>query len=80
MLAKTVEKTGPIKKASSAKPTKTPKSILEEFSGLSDDDTKFIKELDKQFKVHGDKIKIKVQKEIATTSKNSKRTIDGSLG
>lgn len=68
----------PIKKASSVKPTKNPKSILESFSGLSIDDTKFIKELDKQFKEHGDKIKIKIEND--KTTKNPKRTIDGDLG
>lgn len=70
----------PIKKANSVKPTKYPKSLLDEFSGLTEDDTKFIKELDKQFKVHGDQIKIKIKKENTTTTKNSKRTIDGALG
>lgn len=75
--AKSTDKS-PIKKASSVKPTKNPKSILESFSGLSTDDTKFIKELDKQFKEHGDKIKIKVEND--KTAKNPKRTIDGDLG
>lgn len=70
-----------IKKATrGTKPSKHQKSILDEFAGLSSDDTAFLKELDKQFKLHGDKIKIKVESDNTTTPKNSKRTIDGSLG
>ncbi|GAB0089742.1 hypothetical protein DMENIID0001_043430 [Sergentomyia squamirostris] len=71
-----------LKKASSAKPTKTPKSVVDQFAGLPEEDVKFIKELDKQFKLHGDKIKIRIERENTTTTsgKNSKRTIDGELG
>jgi hypothetical protein len=69
-----------IKKPTNLKPTKKAKTILDAFSGLSSDDVEFIKQLDKQFKIHGDKIKIKVEQDNSTTTKNSKRTIDGSLG
>lgn len=51
------------------------------FRDFPADDREFIKQLDKQFEKFGDNIKIKVEKQNATTtSKNSKRTIDGSLG
>lgn len=55
------------------------------FSNLPADDLEFIKELDKQFKLHGNKIKIKVERDNSTSSTtggktNSKRTIDGELG
>lgn len=80
--AKSVDK-GHHKKASSAKPTKTPKSIVEQFRGLPADDLAFIEQLDKQFQLHGEKVKIKVERENTTQAsgngKNSKRTIDGSL-
>lgn len=69
-----------IKKPFGLKPTKKTKSIIDEFSSLSTDDVEFIKQLDKQFKIHGDKIKIKVERDNTTGTKNSKRTIDGSLG
>jgi hypothetical protein len=70
-----------IKKPLGLKPTKQPKTILEEFRNLSPADVEFIKQVDKQFKVHGDKIKIKVERENATVvNKNTKRTIDSSLG
>lgn len=65
------------------KPTKGPKNILEAFKSLPQDDLEFIKQLDKQFNKFGDNVKIKVQKvnqTAATSSKNVKRTIDGSLG
>jgi hypothetical protein len=70
------------KKASSAKPTKTPKSVLDHFTELPADDLEFIKQLDKQFKLHGEKVKIKVERvnKTSTDGKNSKRTIDGDLG
>lgn len=68
------------KKASSRKPVKEPKAILEIFKDLPSDDLDFIKQLDKQFQKFGNNVKIKVEKENTTTSKNSKRTIDGSLG
>lgn len=73
------------KKASSAKPTKTPKSIVDQFKGLPADDLAFIEQLDKQFQLHGEKVKIKVERDNTTKTagtaggKNSKRTIDGSL-
>ncbi|XP_058823622.1 probable basic-leucine zipper transcription factor Q [Topomyia yanbarensis] len=70
----------PTKKASSAKPTKTPKSIVEEFTGLPPDDIDFIKELDRQFNEHGNKIRIKIQRDNSTGIKSVKRTIDGDLG
>ncbi|XP_055542235.1 putative uncharacterized protein DDB_G0268364 [Wyeomyia smithii] len=70
----------PTKKASSAKPTKTPKSIVEEFTGLPPEDVDFIKELDRQFNEHGNKIRIKVQRDNSTGAKSAKRTIDGDLG
>ncbi|XP_055639667.1 alpha-protein kinase 1-like isoform X2 [Toxorhynchites rutilus septentrionalis] len=70
----------PTKKASSVKPTKTPKSIVEEFTGLPPADVDFIKELDKQFNEHGNKIRIKVERENSTNLKNTKRTIDGEVG
>lgn len=64
------------------KPTKSPKTIIDEFRGLAPEDVEFLKQVDKQFKEHGDKIKIKVERENTTTvvNKNTKRTIDGSLG
>jgi hypothetical protein len=79
--SKHAEKPGS-KKASSAKPTKTPKSVLEHFTELPADDLEFIKQLDKQFKLHGEKVKIKVERvnKTSTDGKNSKRTIDGDLG
>ncbi|EAT48955.1 AAEL000094-PA [Aedes aegypti] len=71
----------PTKKASSAKPTKTPKSIVEEFTGLPPEDIDFIKELDKQFnEAGGNKLKIKVQRDNSSDTRSSKRTIDGELG
>uniref|UniRef100_A0A182KC08 Uncharacterized protein n=1 Tax=Anopheles christyi TaxID=43041 RepID=A0A182KC08_9DIPT len=70
----------PTKKAHSLKPTKTPKSIIEEFTALPPADVDFIKELDRQFKEHGDKIRIKVERSNGTDGKNIKRTIDGDLG
>lgn len=78
--AKQTRKTHTSKKASSQKPTKHPKPLVDLFSDFPADDREFIKQLDKQFEKFGDNIKIKVQKVNATTSKNSKRTIDGSLG
>lgn len=77
---KPVRKTYLGKKATLRKPTKTPKAVLDVFKGLPSDDFDFIKQLDKQFQKFGNNIKIKVEKANATTSKNSKRTIDGSLG
>ncbi|XP_017139394.1 alpha-protein kinase 1 [Drosophila miranda] len=61
--------------------TKAP-ALAASFSNLPADDLEFIKELDKQFKLHGDKIKIKVERDNSTGSggKNSKRTIEGDLG
>lgn len=79
---KTVRHNHMMKKVSHLKPTKGPKSVLDAFKSLPEEDFAFIKQLDKQFKKFGDNIKIKIQKENRTTtqSKNSKRTIDGSLG
>lgn len=62
------------------KSTKSPKTTVDAFKGLSDDDYEFIRQVDKQFKKFGNNLKIKVQKENRTQSKNIKRTIDGSLG
>ncbi|XP_055694863.1 involucrin isoform X2 [Lutzomyia longipalpis] len=76
-------KSGDRKKAFSGKPTKTPKSVVDLFNGLPEEDIKFLKELDKQFKVHGDTIKIRIERDNTTGTtqgKNSKRTIDGDLG
>ncbi|XP_067636330.1 GATA zinc finger domain-containing protein 10 [Eurosta solidaginis] len=52
------------------------------FKDLPADDVEFIKELDKQFQLHGDKIKIKVVRDNSTETEKltSKRTIDGELG
>lgn len=74
---------GPVKKAKSTKPTKAPKSIVEQFRNLSAEDKEFLKELDKQFALHGDKIKFKVERENVTKGgkgSTKKRTIDGELG
>lgn len=64
------------------KPTKSPKSILDYFPDLTPEDRTFIKDLDKQFKAHGDKVKIKVERDNSTTGagKNSKRGVDGETG
>lgn len=77
--AKDIGKKNVTKKATSKKVSKT---VIEEFKELPPEDMKFIKELDKQFKMHGDNVHIKIEKESITTnsSKNSKRTIDGELG
>lgn len=70
-----------IKKPLGLKATKPPKTIIDEFRNLTPADVEFLKQVDKQFKVHGDKIKIKVERENSTvTNKNIKRTIDGALG
>ncbi|KAH8419670.1 hypothetical protein KR009_000692, partial [Drosophila setifemur] len=72
-----------IVKTTAAATTKVPaRALAESFGNLPADDLEFIKELDKQFKLHGDKIKIKVERDNSTTSgiKNSKRTIEGDLG
>ncbi|XP_053951571.1 putative uncharacterized protein DDB_G0271606 [Anastrepha ludens] len=52
------------------------------FKDLPADDLEFIKELDKQFQLHGEKIKIKVEHDNSTgeEKQTSKRTIDGELG
>lgn len=70
----------PTKKASSAKPTKTRKSVVEEFTGLPPEDIDFIKELDRQFNEHGSKIRIKVQRDNSSDTRSAKRNIDGELG
>ncbi|XP_062140501.1 uncharacterized protein LOC133848821 [Drosophila sulfurigaster albostrigata] len=61
--------------------TKTP-ALDAKFSNLPADDLEFIKELDKQFKLHGNKIKIKVERDNSTNGSGNgkKRTIDGELG
>lgn len=72
-----------VKKASSVQlkvPKKGQKSILDAFKGLPTEDIEFLKQLDKQFKQFGDNVKIKVQRDNRTASKNTKRTIEGSLG
>lgn len=70
-----------LKKATTQlKPTKGPKNLLDTFKNLPADDFEFIKQLDKQFNKFGNNVKIKIEKENRTTSKNIKRTIDGSLG
>lgn len=77
---KTLEKKNG-KKIKPHKPTKSPKALAEYFSNLSADDKAFIKELDKQFNKHGNKIKIKVERENGTVAgKNTKRGLDGELG
>jgi hypothetical protein len=78
--AKNLRKNHGMKKATSLKPTKHPKTIVDLFREYPADDREFIRQLDKQFAKFGDNIKIKVEKENGTTSKNTKRTIDGSLG
>ncbi|KAI8033856.1 activating signal cointegrator 1 complex subunit 2 homolog [Drosophila gunungcola] len=78
---KIVKSAGP---SSTRSTTKVPAALTETFGNLPADDLEFIKELDKQFKLHGDKIKIKVERDNSTSAsaggKNSKRTIDGDLG
>jgi hypothetical protein len=72
-----------IKKPLGLKPIKESKSILDEFrQHLTNEDAEFIKQIDKQFKLHGDKLKIKVEKDNTTRpmNKNQKRTVDDSLG
>ncbi|TDG47675.1 hypothetical protein AWZ03_005819 [Drosophila navojoa] len=78
-----------VKIASKTTAATKPPSLTARFGNLPADDLEFIKELDKQFKLHGNKIKIKVERENTTRSssssssgggKNSKRTIDGELG
>ncbi|CAH1721515.1 unnamed protein product [Chironomus riparius] len=73
-----------IKKPLNLKPTKTPqKTVLEEFrEHLTSEDAEFIKQIDTQFKKHGDKLSIKLERENGTKpfNKNAKRTIDDSLG
>lgn len=71
-----------IKKPLNLKPTKATKSVIDEFRHLPAEDLEFIKQLDKQFKLHGEQTKIKIERDNVTKSanKNSKRTIDGSLG
>lgn len=69
-----------IKKNSLKTSLKKIANITEKFKDLPADDLEFIKELDKQFKLHGGKVKIKVENNNITETKNSKRTIDGELG
>lgn len=78
---KTVRTNHALKKATAQlKPTKSPKNVLDTFKSLPPEDFEFIKQLDKQFAKFGQNVKIKLQKVNRTTSKNIKRTIDGSLG
>jgi hypothetical protein len=70
----------PIKKATFHKPSKHSKSVIDQFSGLNDEDKLFLEELEKQFMVHGDTINIKVENENGTQTKYNKRTLDNSLG
>ncbi|XP_046802325.1 putative mediator of RNA polymerase II transcription subunit 26, partial [Lucilia cuprina] len=74
------KKVSSIKKNPSRTSLKKIADITEKFKDLPADDLAFIKELDKQFKLHGGKVKIKVENKNVTESKNSKRTIDGELG
>lgn len=55
-------------------------NITEKFKDLPADDLQFIKELDYQFTQHGGKVKIRIENNNITETKNSKRTIDGELG
>lgn len=71
-----------VKKVSS-KPTKSTKSVADAFKDLPADDKEFIRQLDQKYKQFGNGLKIKIQKDNrtrTTNTKNSKRTIDGSLG
>lgn len=69
------------KKAKYSKPTKGPKSIVDQFRELPAADVAFIQELDKQFATYGGNVKIKISKTNTTTnSKNIKRTINGDVG
>lgn len=74
------KKVSSIKKHPSKTSLKKVADITEKFKDLPADDLAFIKELDKQFKLHGGKVKIKVENKNVTGTKNSKRTIDGELG
>lgn len=72
-----------LKKRPTKSSSKKLADIADKFKDLPADDLDFIKELDKQFKLHGGKIKIKVENENVTVSKgskNAKRTIEGELG
>lgn len=74
------KKVSTLKKRPSKPSLKKVADITDKFKDLPADDLAFIKELDKQFKLHGGKVKIKVENDNATTTKNSKRTIEGDLG
>lgn len=72
-----------IKKPLNLKPTKGQKTVLDQFKDhLTPEDAEFIKQIDQQFKVHGSKLSIKIERDNNTkvTNKNTKRTIDDSLG
>lgn len=72
-----------IKKPLNLKPTKISKTVVDEFrQHLTPEDAEFIKQIDKQFAKHGDKLTIKLERDNATkpANKNTKRTIDDSLG
>ncbi|XP_013108492.2 putative mediator of RNA polymerase II transcription subunit 26 [Stomoxys calcitrans] len=86
-VSKAIDKLSYPKKVSTLK-KRPPKSSLKKVADITDkfkdlpaEDLAFIKELDKQFRQHGGKVKIKVENDNATlNTKNSKRTIDGELG
>lgn len=56
--------------------------ITDKFRHLPENDLAFIKELDKQFKLYGGRVKIHVENvnQTANVNKNNKRTIEGDLG
>lgn len=65
------------------KPTKAAKNVLDQFKDhLSPEDAEFIKQIDEKFKAHGDKLSIKLERDNSTkaVNKNTKRTIEDSLG
>lgn len=55
--------------------------ITDKFRHLPENDLAFVKELDKQFKLYGGRVKIHVENVNQTASnKNNKRTIESDLG
>lgn len=56
--------------------------ITDKFRHLPENDLAFIKELDKQFKLYGGRVKIHVENvnQTVANNKNNKRTIEGDLG
>lgn len=72
-----------MKKPLNLKPTKGQKTVLDQFKEhLTPEDAEFIKQIDSQFKVHGSKLSIKFERENNTkaSNKNTKRTVDDTLG